>query len=136
MAMLQQLVWKILPPLEVKLTIEEINSFLLAHANLAKSIVEKDATVLVKDAEKTIYSVRIEGMKPKHLALLLITNVTGKHLSMGNFHSYRGVLNTIGHEMLNLFSKALQVMLEHGYQTIEEAEKDMQWIRRQIANAG
>jgi hypothetical protein len=134
--MLQQLIWKILPPFEVKVTSEEISAFLTKHANSSKSIIERGTSDLLKDVDKAIYSIRIEGVKPEHLALLLITNVTGEHLSMGNYHVYRGVLNIVGNNMLAVFSHAVQLMQERGYQSSEEADEDMQWVHRQIAGAG
>src|SRR5574340_1427176 len=98
--MLQRAFWKIFPPLEVKATTEEIIAFLSGYAGEYRRILEKNAIALANDADKTIYSIRIEHMKPDHLALLLISNVTGQHLSMGNYHIYRGVLRDVGNEIL------------------------------------
>ncbi|HEU0046659.1 MAG TPA: hypothetical protein VFQ43_03510, partial [Nitrososphaera sp.] len=69
--------WKVFPPFEVKLTIEEISSFLNEHASLCRDLILRDAVALARHAEKTVYSIRIEGMKPDRLALLVITNVLG-----------------------------------------------------------
>lgn len=134
--MLQRAFWKVFPPLEVKATTEEIIAFLSGYAGEYRRILEKNAIALANDAEKTIYSIRIEHMQPDHLALLLISNVTGQHLSMGNYHIYRGVLSDVGHEILAVFTRAVKTMAERGYHSPEEAEQDLAWVRKQIASAG
>ncbi|HMH19209.1 MAG TPA: hypothetical protein VK572_13800 [Burkholderiales bacterium] len=55
--MLQKLVWKIIPPFEVKVTREEISAFLVEHASLSKQIIMRDALALIKNAEKTVFDI-------------------------------------------------------------------------------
>jgi len=128
--------WKVFPPFEVKLTIEEISSFLNEHASLCRDLILRDAVALARHAEKTVYSIRIEGMKPDRLALLVITNVLGSHISSGQNHIYRGTLSVVGADMLKVWSAAVASLKERGYYSDAKAEEDMQWIRQQIKNAG
>jgi len=72
-------------------------------------------------------------MKPDHLALLLITNVTGEHLSLGNYHVYRGILNALGNDMLSVFTRAVDAMLRRGYHSKDDAEEDLKWVHQQIS---
>ncbi len=74
-----------------------------------------EAITLARSAEQTVYSIRIDGMKPDQLALILICNVLGRYLSCGQHHTYRGVLSTIGHDMLELWAKAIATLRERGY---------------------
>lgn len=126
---MRKMLWKLFPPFEVKLTIEEIKSFLGAHAFLSQSIIEPVAVALAKDAERTIYSIRIDGMKPDRLALLLITNVIGEQLACGQHHVYRGTLSMIGRDMLKVWTTAVSTLKERGYYTEAEAEEDIKWIK-------
>ncbi|OBX37015.1 hypothetical protein A8U91_01363 [Halomonas elongata] len=60
--------WRLFPPLEVRLTLEAMKEF-MNEASLCRSVVEPKVAALVKDTEKTVYSVRIDRMKPDHLAI-------------------------------------------------------------------
>jgi len=132
----KKLIWKFIPPYEVKLTVEEARAFLRQKAESCRSIVEPEVIALAKDAEKTVYSVRIDRMKPDHLALLLITNVLGKHIGSGSHHIYRGVLSMVGKDMLKVWHSAQNAMLERGYSSEQEVNEDNQWIQEQIEGVG
>ncbi|WP_305965621.1 hypothetical protein [Marinobacter salsuginis] len=133
---MSRLFWKLFPPYEVRLTIEEAKAFLGQSPGLSKNIIEPEVVSVAKDAEKTIYSVRIDRMKPDELALLLITNVIGRHLSSGQHHTYRGVLNMTGKDMLRVWHSAQKAMLERGFVTESRVEKDNNWVAEQVKNAG
>ena len=128
--------WKIFPPYEVKLTQQELKSFLEQAAGVCRSTIEPEIVSLIKDAEKTVYSIRIDNMKPEQLALLLVTNVLGKHIGSGRYHTYRGVLNIVGSDMHKLWHSTQQTMVERGYSTEAEVAEDNLWIQKQIKNAG
>ena len=133
---MRKLFWKLFPPYEVKLTIEEVKAILDQSAGPSKSILESAVVSIAKDAEKTIYSVRIDGIKPDELALLLITNVIGRHLSSGQHHTYRGVLNMTGKDMLRVWHTAQKAMLERKFVTESEVEKDNHWVMEQVKSVG
>jgi hypothetical protein len=132
----KNLLWKFFPPYEVKLTQQELKSFLDQSAGVCRNTIERELIYLVKDAEKTVYSIRIDNMKPEHLALLLVTNVLGRHIGSGHYHTYRGVLNTMGADFYKLWNSAQKIMLERGYSTEAEVTEDNLWIKKQIQNAG
>jgi len=133
---MQKLIWKFFPPYEVKTTLEETRAFLGQTAELCRSIIEPEVTALVRDAEKTMYSVRIDRIKPDHLALLLTTNVLGKQIGSGSHHTYRGVLGMEGKDMLKVWHAAQEAMLERGYASEQEVAEDNKWIQEQIKGAG
>jgi len=127
---------KIFPPYEVKVTLGEVDAFLNQHAFLCKDVVRSEVASLAKVADKTVHSIRIDHMKPDHLALVLITNVLGRHLSSGQHHTYRGVLGMVGSDMLKVWSAAISRLKERGYYSADEADQDMQWIRDQVKAVG
>lgn len=137
---MRALLWKVFPPPEVKCTIEEIHAFMETYTEtsvpLCAPIILRDTVRLARDAEKTVYAIRIKGMKPDQLALVLISNVLARHISSGQNHTYRGALSMIGDDMLTLWSAAVAALKERGYCSDAEAEEDMRWIREQIQNAG
>lgn len=134
--MIQKLLWRLFPPFEVKLTREAIDGFLGSRAKLCGSIIGSGAHELVDDTEKTLYSIRINHMKPDQLALILITNVLGRHLQSGQYHTYRGVLNMMGKDMLKVWDAAGKEMLDRRYHDESEAKKDHDWIRHEIEGVG
>ncbi|MDO8374625.1 MAG: hypothetical protein Q7T39_22070 [Polaromonas sp.] len=132
---MQKLIWKLLPPYEVRLTREEVRAF-LSNVGACRSIVERKVLGLASDAEKTVCSIRIDRMKPDQLALILITNVVGAELGSGTHHVYRGVLGAIGRDMQSLWTAAQTALLQRGYCDALEVEKDNAWLRDQIKAAG
>lgn len=133
---MKNLFWKLFPPHEVRLSIDEARNFLSQNAGVCLTVIEPAVIDLLKDADRTIYSIRIDGMKPDHLALMLVTNVIGHAISSGSFHTYRGTLSAIGRDMLTLWHRAQKALLESGYSNREKVEEDNLWIQEQVMNAG
>jgi len=134
--LLRKLLWKLFTPYEVELTVEAVQEFLIQHAGLCKDIVEPAVMSLAREAEKTVYSIRINNMKPEQLALILITNVVGNYLGSGRYHTYRAVLGMVGSDMFKLWNVAQNVMLKSGYCTEAEIAEDNAWLRKQVQQAG
>jgi hypothetical protein len=132
---MHKLFWKIFPPYEVRITIEEIE-ILLTQDHVCATIIKPKAVALAKDAEKTMYSIRIDRMKPDQLALILISNLIGAELQSGAHHIYRGVLSMIGNDMRAVWYKVQRELLERGYSDQGEVDKDNEWLSRQIKGAG
>ena len=84
--------WKFFPPLEVKVTISEIETFFRDYGfSIGKGLVESYVKAGVRGhVEETVYSIRIEHKKPEHLALIAITNALSALLPSGHYHTYRG----------------------------------------------
>ena len=97
-----------------------------------KDVKSKVKEILLKEKEKSLYSLREEGWPPNRLVLLLISNVTGELISSSQYHVYRGCLNMVGCEYLKFFNKAVSDMEKYGYISTEEAEDDRKWIKEQI----
>ncbi len=135
--LIQKLLWKIFPPYEVQLTLAEVKAFFEGREFcLSRNIIEPKVLSLAKVSESTVYSIRIDRIKPDHLALILITNVLGRYIGSGQYHVYRNMLSMVGNDMLKLWYSAQQELLKRGYCTPEEVEEHNQWIREQIKSAG
>lgn len=134
--MLQNLICKFLPPPEVKRTVEAINEFRRQNEALAVDVATNAALVLARNAKPTVYTVRIEQVKPEHLALMLITEVTGKLLHSSSYHVNRGVLSIVGKDLRTLSVRAISEMRERGYCTETKANEELGWILKQIKEGG
>lgn len=99
-------------------------------------MVHRYAIKLAEDSEKTVYSIRQDGMHPEHLALVLITNIVGTLISSGQFHTYRGILSGNGNQLLVIWNEAIDRLVAGGYYSKDEETEDQNWIKRQIKSAG
>ncbi|MFM2479710.1 hypothetical protein [Celerinatantimonas sp. MCCC 1A17872] len=133
---MKNLIWKIFPPYEVKVTREAIDELLNKFPNNSSNVIVKEAKKLVNNAEKTVYSIRIEHINPEYLAFIIITNVIARDISSGSYHTYRGVLNLIGMDMKSLWLKLQDYMVAKGYINSEQQEKDNAWLYQQIKMMG
>ncbi len=131
-----KVVGKLFPPYEVKVTCQDINTLLKTDDGLCIDIVRRDALMLAKDADKTVYSIRINGLKPDQLALTLIFNVLVRNLEGGWYHVYRGTLGMEGCDMLRLWHKTAKEMIKRGYSTEEEYAIDAEGLNREIRLVG
>jgi len=91
---------------------------------------------LLADREKTTVSVVEEGIAPKVLVYLLITNVAWAELQTGKHHVYRGVLSFTGQQLLSSFIAASKKMVDCGRQSQQENESELATLRRLIEEAG
>lgn len=123
-------------PAEVQQCLEELKILESKLDNTSFPLIKPQVTKLIKDKEKTIYSIRESKMSPRYLVLLLISNVSGDSLATGQYHVYRGRLSMEGQELLKLFNYAISEMEKNGFQSKEETEKDRVWIREQINSVG
>ena len=92
--------------------------------------------VLVKESEKTVASINKDGLSPRVLVLLIMTNVLDPKLSFGENHVYRGSLSMLGQGLLNLWSYATDQLLEEGFFDQHEAEDQKKYINDQIKKVG
>lgn len=133
---ISKVIGKLFPPYEVKLTCQDIDSFLQADNGLCADLVRKDALMLAKDSDKTVYSIRIDHLKPDQLALILIFNVLTRNLQSGWNHSYRGVLTVMGKDMLRLWHATAKEMIKRGYSTDEAYSADVAGLMMMIQSVG
>ena len=123
-------------PAEVRWISEEITYFFRCNEFIFGDSCKLSALRMAKDADRAKYSIRVNQMKPKQLALLLITNVAWNELASGNYHIYRGVLSVIGNEYLRIFKVALSSSLELGYIDSDEHRDDLKKLKMAIKDVG
>jgi hypothetical protein len=125
-------------PYEVTWATEAVQTFFRSGGwGPEAKVIEDEVTALVKkQQEKTIYSIRVDQMKPDHLALMLITNALAGRLQSGQFHTYRGVLSMTGTELLNIWDAAIKQLHAKGYYSDAKYEEDRTWIRNEIKSVG
>jgi len=121
-------------PNEVKITCKEIESEI--SESLAAPIIKQEAIKLAKDKSKTGYSIKKEGLSPKVLAHILITNSIQALIISGQFHVYRGTLNAVGQSMVECWDYSVNQMQKLGRYSHEEAENDKKWLRDEIQKIG
>ena len=91
---------------------------------------------VVADADKTISSIKDDGLSARTLTCLLISNVLSVELTSGKHHTYRGVLSANGDRLLGLWDYAVEQQKQSGYYDEEEAKNDLKWIRDEIKTVG
>lgn len=130
------IIHRLIAPYEVKLTCRDINAFLQADNGLCIDQIRKEALVLAKDTDKVLYSIRIDGLKPDQLALILIFNVLTRNLESGWYHGYRGILTGIGQDMLRLWHIIEKEMIKRGYSTNDQYRTDAEGLMESIRTVG
>lgn len=116
---------------------QAIDLFFLHHEfPFCESSVRTAARKLAADSSRAKHSIRVEGKDPKQIALILIGNVAMSMLTNGNFHVYRGVLNTVGKEALSLFKAVRHDAVVLGFETSDEAKQELIELRREISEVG
>ena len=134
---MHKLLWKVFPPYEVRITLRAARRFINdGGALFTRPIVEPAVTALIRNAERTVYSIRIDGKKPDQLALMLITNVLWEHLRSGHYHIYRGAPSLQGAELMSLWNRTQTELIERGYSTKEEARSRTRQLQEQVKSVG
>ena len=133
---MQNLWWKLFPPLEVKAALEAARA-IFAESSACRPIIEPAVKkVITQDIGRTLKAIRDDGKKADLLAFIVLQRVLAGCLSSGEFHVYRGLLGAVGGEMLTLFHKVQNAMLAKGYCTDEEARERTRWVQESIKAAG
>jgi len=123
-------------PTEVKTCIYEMNRIEQESNCMAFKEIKPALVSLIKDADKTVYSIKNNGLSPATLVNLLITNVISKTLPSGKYCTYRGVLSLQGNELLRLWDYCVNNLETYNYHSKEQANEDKRWIRHQIRECG
>ncbi|WP_292448675.1 hypothetical protein [Methylibium sp.] len=129
-------VWRVAPPREVRLTLNAIDAFLRQVGGPGGGVVRDSARQLAKEAERTVVSIRTEGMDPNDLALLLVSNAAGEMIRSGEHHVHRAKLSMLGTDLLRVFTAAVERRRELNYQSADEAADDVRWVQERVAEAG
>ena len=123
-------------PREVRITLGAAKAFSAQNPGLTNHLVLPRVLELIKDVRKTMHSITVDGVNPDHLMLMLTTNVIGRMIASGEFHSYRGVLDFQGQDLRRLWLKTNSVMVDLQFIDKASADKDNLWLFEQIRNAG
>lgn len=115
MGFLRRAYWRLLPPLELEVTIDEVRAFIEKNAPYSRNLLEKELSLLWKKSEDIVYTIRFEGRTPHILALHLIANLLSSHVASGRHHFYQGHLNSSGIEMLKAWVLAVDQLVENGF---------------------
>lgn len=108
-----------------------------AKADLpALAHLKDDVLSLINDREKTAISIDEEKMNPRALVWLLISNVADRKLCSGKYHTYRGILNMVGQQLVQVFTTASRQLVQFGFHTEAEHEADSQRLKRELASIG
>lgn len=90
----------------------------------------------IRNADKTCYSIRVDGYSPQSLALFIATDVTESLILSGQFHSYRGILSGEGHGLKRLLYHFYNLQLEAGILSSEELDQTKASIQEGISAIG
>ena len=91
---------------------------------------------LIKDTERTESSINTDGVSPRTLVFLLITNVLDEVLSSGQYHVYRGTLSGLGVSLKKVFTYSNSKMVSLGFQTEADAKEDNKQLDDKIKDRG
>ncbi|WP_435229595.1 hypothetical protein ACMAZE_12680 [Pseudopelagicola sp. nBUS_20] len=67
--------------------------------------------IIERQKDNTICSIKNDGMSPRALVHLLITNVVYERLIYGDLHWYRGKLNFQGNNLCALFHHSSRILV-------------------------
>lgn len=102
----------------------------------AIGLIKEKVLASLNDRSRIVATLEKEGMNPKCLIYLLISNEANELLCTGNYHFYRGHLNNIGNQLLRSFVTASQELVNSGFQTASDHEADVKSLRKEIAEIG
>lgn len=95
--------------------------------------------LISNDIKKNTVSWRIRCLSysgPYVPLLFAILNVSRTLVESGRYHSYLGVLNLEGHELVEVFDKACSKLIELKQSTIKEVKEAKKELIEAISNAG
>ena len=134
---MRKIIWKIVPPREVRLTIKAARRFLDNNSGASADILNSEVLSLAKeDAERTIHVVRTGVMSPDHVALALVIIAINRHLGSGMHHIYRGALNLVGTDMLEVWRSAKKEIVGRGYASERDMDTANNVLMEDIKNVG
>jgi hypothetical protein len=88
------------------------------------------------DRARTTHTVTVDGVSPRNVAWLVISNVAGEMVACGEHHVYRGVLSMSGKALQQAFLRAVDELKNGGQHDEAAASKDRTWLRERIKEAG
>lgn len=77
-----------------------------------------------------------QGVSPRAQVYNAISNLTGDMVESGHYHVYRGVLNSVGEDLLRLFDLATDELVQLGTIDAKFAKKQKADLRKNIKSVG
>ena len=117
-------------PKEAAETLAQLNSIEkeIGH-NLAYNTAKKRISDMIKESPlKVGLTMKEQNTSPRGVALVLLLKVSGDMAASGQYHVYRGTLNTMGDECLRLWGFAAKELVGIGCSTqqeIDDVKKDL-----------
>ena len=124
---------KYLSELRIAETIYNNESFAFG---IIKKIIEKQIINNTKLIDQIIEE--SNGGTSKEWIHSQIGNIAGDLLESGNYHVYRGVLNSTGNELFNIFKKSYDILLDIHAKDIDKeyANKQITVLKSNISRIG
>lgn len=97
---------------------------------------KREILKLLADRERTTASLVDGRLHPKALIYLLASNVAYSDLCTGRYHIYRGVLSSLGREILSAFVISSERMIADGLHDRSKHDEDLADLRKEIASIG
>lgn len=85
---------------------------------------------------KEVVALVKQGVSPRVQVYNAITNLAGDLVESGHYHVYRGVLDTVGEELLRLFDLATDELVQLGTIDAKFAKKQKAELRKSIKSVG
>jgi hypothetical protein len=98
-----------------------------------KRLAEK---MILKNKEDIKRIMLRDNVSPIRAAYSWINNVSGNLLESGRYHIYRGTLDMMGKELLDIFDISTDKLVEVGDMNKDRAEQHKKDIRRNISSVG
>lgn len=131
-----EMIKRILAPKEVKATLNVLDELSLELKSQAfKEISSQVKKGILNDYENVVSQVKDEE-SARQLLYFSIANIAGEYVESGYYHIYRGILNPLGCEFLDLFDMAVNRLLYVGAISEKEAKKQKTGVRRSIKGLG
>jgi hypothetical protein len=121
---------------EAAITKQKVEEFFGTAISPGSSIIRDETLALTGDKERIREAIQNDQMKPEQLALVLIANVSAKHLASGKYHIYRGLLSGIGQEIAHVFDKAVGRLLKNKYYSQQDAENHRKMVADEVKGVG
>jgi len=110
----------------------------LKYEGSAFPIIRKNIEDVILKQPDELARIFQDGTSPRQWCYAAIANVAGDILETGRYHVYRGVLNPLGPgpEMLSIYDKAIDELVQIGATTTDNAEKEKMAIRANLKSVG
>ncbi len=122
--------WDLFACDEVKWIKREIRYFFNTNRFIINEEAKRLALKVASNANKAKYCIRVEQLKPRHIALNIISNVAydGVYYAPVSF----GLLSLVGEQYLELYIKVSNLSVDYGYIEREEMQRQVDELRESI----